>query len=222
MNIEKQDETKKIIHETKIYVKKLLQDDSTGHDWWHTYRVSKLATYIAEKEGANIFVVNLAALLHDIDDWKFNATNDHYASGLKAKGWLEQFNLDKKIITHVSEIIDSISFQGAKVPDKVNSLEAMVVQDADRLDAIGAIGIARTFAYGGFKKRLIFDPEQAPTLHNSFAEYKTNKSSTINHFYEKLLLLKDRMNTKTAKEIAKTRHEFMEKFLKQFFEEWEI
>ena len=172
-----------------------------------------------KKKNVDLFVIQLAALLHDIADWKFNGGD--MSIGLElAKRWLEKLKVDEKTISKVCEIIENISFKGAYVKSKPISKEAMIVQDADRLDAIGAIGIARCFATGAKLNRVLYNPKIKPKLHKTFEEYKNSKSSSINHFYEKLLLLKDLMNTKTGKEIAKSRHEFMEQFLDRFFSEW--
>lgn len=209
---------KEIIQKTATYVKKTMPKEGS-HDWWHVYRVWKTATSIAKKEGADLFVVQLAALLHDIADWKFHGGDEAIGPAL-AKQWLEKLHVDKDIISHVCRIIKDMPFKGAAVESRMKTLEGAVVQDADRLDAMGAIGIARTFAYSGYKGREIYNPSIKPKAHKTFAQYKDSKAPTINHFYEKLLLLKDRMNTKTAKRIAEKRHKFMEQFLKNFFEEW--
>ena len=193
--------------------------EGSGHDWWHILRVWSSAKHIAEKEQANRFVVELAALLHDIADWKFNDGDDK-AGGKAAKEWLLSLKVDEDIIDQVVNIIDNISFKGADVENKIRTIEGKIVQDADRLDAIGAIGIGRTFSYGGHKGREMYNPETKILMAKNFAEYKLAGQTTINHFYEKLLLLKDRMNTKTAKRMAKGRHKFMERFLKEFFDEW--
>lgn len=210
-----------IIQKTADYIKGEFLDDSSGHDWWHIYRVWKNAITLCEHEAerADSFIVQLAALLHDLDDWKFNDSGD--SAPLRAKAWLDSFSLDPSITEAVCRIISHISFKGAKVTNKMDSLEGFIVQDADRLDAIGAIGIARAFAYGGYKNRPLYEPETSPQMHASFEEYKNSKSATINHFYEKLLLLKDMMNTNTAKRIAEQRHAYMEQFLRQFMDEWE-
>ena len=210
-----------IIAKTIEFVKERLKNDSSGHDWWHIYRVHKLAKYIAIQEGANVFIVELAALLHDISDWKMNG-GDEKAGGRIAKDWLQRLGVIPHICNQVDDIICTSSFKGAKVQDNMQTPEGEIVQDADRLDAIGAIGIARTFAYGGHKNRLMYDPNTKPMLHESFESYKQNDSSTINHFYEKLLLLKDRMHTKTAKALAEERHGFMDLFLKEFYKEWDF
>ena len=178
-----------------------------------------MALRIGESEGCDLFIVEIAALLHDLDDWKLADAESQTES--KAKKWLVSVGIDVKEQLHILKIIDEVSFQGAGMETPVKSIEAAVVQDADRLDAIGAIGIARTFTYGGYKSRLIYDPSISPVMHNDFQEYKTSVAPTINHFYEKLLLLKDRMNTKTAKFIAEQRHRFMNDYLTQFYAEWE-
>lgn len=208
-----------IIHKTAEYIKKEFSDDSSGHDWWHIYRVWKNAISICEREGADAFIVQLAALLHDLDDWKFNDSGDETPQ--RAKAWLDSFSLDPSITDAVCRIISHISFKGAGVENKMDSLEGFIVQDADRLDAIGAIGIARAFAYGGWRNRPLYDPDSPPRLHASFEEYKNSQSATVNHFYEKLLLLKDMMNTPTARHIAGQRHEVMVRFLGQFMDEWD-
>jgi len=209
-----------IIKRTADYVKSRLSGEGSGHDWWHVYRVWKTAVEICKKEGADLFVVQLAALLHDIADWKFHSGDDSIGPKL-AREWLEKLDVDKNVISHVCEIIKEVSFKGAGVKSKIKTKEGMVVQDADRLDAIGAIGIARAFAYGGHKGREIYNPNIKPEKHETFEQYKNNKGTTINHFYEKLLLLKDLMNTSGARKIAQERHCFMEQYLDKFFKEWE-
>jgi len=211
----------KIIEEVKKYLKKNFKSEATGHDWYHSWRVWKMSRKIAQKEGGSLFIIELAALLHDIADWKFHDGNIR-VGGEKAKSLLKSLGVDDQSIKHICHIIENISFKGAKVRNKIKTKEGMIVQDADRLDAIGAIGIARAFAYGGFKGREIYNPQIKPKLHKSFEEYKSDKNTSINHFYEKLLLLKDRLNTKAAKKIAKERHEFLKSYLKQFFREWEV
>ena len=208
-----------IIQKTSAYIKQEFSDDSSGHDWWHIYRVWKNAIAICEQERADRFTVELAALLHDLDDWKFNENEDETPN--RAKAWMESCNVNSEMIEKVCEIIMHISYKGAQVENKMKSLEGLIVQDADRLDAIGAIGIGRAFAYGGYKNRPMYDPERSNKMHASFEEYKNSKSDTINHFYEKLLLLKDMMNTGTAKRIAEQRHEVILSFLSQFMNEWE-
>jgi len=201
-------------------VEELCQHDSSGHDWWHVYRVANLAKAIGQKEGADLHLIELAALLHDVDDWKLS-TNSH-ESLPNARKLLTDNGVSYELTEKVIQIINEVSFKGAGVETKPTSIEAMAVQDADRLDAIGAIGIARTFAYGGYKNQPMHIPGLKPNLHKDFEEYKKARTSTINHFYEKLLLLKDRLNTKTAKEIAVQRHLFMEQFLEQFYAEWNL
>ena len=208
-----------IIQRTADFIRQEFSADSSGHDWWHIYRVWKNAITICQLEKGDSFIVQLAALLHDLDDWKFSDSVDE--TPLRAKAWLDSFSIDPSTTDAVCRIITHISFKGAGVANKMDSLEGFIVQDADRLDAIGAIGIARAFAYGGYKNRPLYDPETSPQVHASFEEYKNSKSATINHFYEKLLLLKDMMNTPTAKHIAEQRHTHMEQFLRQFLDEWE-
>jgi uncharacterized protein len=208
-----------IIQKTVKFIKQEFGGDSSGHDWWHIYRVWKNAVAICEREKADLFIVELAALLHDLDDWKFNESEDETPQ--RAKAWMESCSVDPQIITNVCEIIMHISYKGAQVENKMKSLEGYIVQDADRLDAIGAIGIGRAFAYGGYKNRPMYDPGALNQMHASFEQYKNSKSATINHFYEKLLLLKDMMNTAAAKKIAEQRHEIMLRFLEQFMNEWE-
>ena len=209
-----------ILSRTADHVRILLSGDSAGHDWWHIERVRRVALTIAREEQANLFLVELAALLHDVADWKF-AGGDEQAGPAAARKWLLSLEVDEPTIDHVCRIIGQLSFKGAGVATPMDSLEGACVQDADRLEAIGAIGIARTFAYGGWKGQSMHDPELPPQLHGSFTEYKHNKGTTINHFYEKLLLLKDRMNTAAGKRMAEARHEFMQQYLDQFFAEWE-
>ena len=210
---------KAIIARTVDFVKGKLSDAEGGHDWWHIRRVWNNAKKIAQTESANLFIVELGALLHDIADSKFN-DGDETIGGKTARQFLEKENIDKEIINHIVAIIDNISFKGGKEKQKFRSPELDIIQDADRLDAIGAIGIARAFNYGGFKNREIYNPEIPPNLNMTKEEYKKSTAPTINHFYEKLLLLKDRMNTETGKHLAKERHLFMEKFLEQFYKEW--
>ena len=209
-----------ILQKTVDYIRQEFSNDSSGHDWWHVYRVWKNAITICENdvERADSFVVQLAALLHDLDDWKLNDAGDE--TPLRAKAWLESCSVDVSTADRVCEIIEHITYKGAGVDNNMGSLEGFIVQDADRLDAIGAIGIARAFAYGGYKNRPLYDPDSPPQRHATFEQYKNSKSATINHFYEKLLLLKDRMNTPTAKRIAEQRHEVMVQFLSQFMDEW--
>jgi len=228
-----------IIQHTAAYVRQEFERDSSGHDWSHIHRVWKNALAICQHEQADIFTVELAALLHDLDDWKlFPPLSSPLPPGrvparvegpgvradetpLRAAAWLRQMEADPAISAHVCEIITHLSFKGARVENKISTIEGMIVQDADRLDAIGAVGIARAFAYGGHAGRPLYDPDAPPQMHQSFAQYKSSRSATINHFYEKLLLLKERMNTKTAKLIAEQRHAYMETFLERFMQEWD-
>ena len=211
--------SEKLIEKTRLYVEKEMADDASGHDWWHIYRVWSLAKKMAETESADLTIVELSALLHDIADWKFNG-GDESAGPKQAAKWLGNIKADPQLIDPVCEIITTLSYKGAGVNTSMRTIEGKVVQDADRLDAIGAMGIARTFAYGGNNNRLIYHPAEPPVMHQSFEDYKQNTGHTINHFYEKLLLLKDRMNTQSAKKLAEKRHLFMENYLDRFFKEW--
>ncbi|MBU2638726.1 MAG: HD domain-containing protein [Nanoarchaeota archaeon] len=213
-------EKEEVIKQTAEYARKTLEGEGSGHDWWHVYRVWKNAVHIAEKENADLFIVELAALLHDIADWKFH-NGDDSVGPTKAKKWLEKLGVEEAVISHVCDIIKELSFKGAGVKSGIKTKEGMVVQDADRLDAMGAIGIARAFAYGGHKGREIYNPDIKPVMHESFEQYKNHVGTTVNHFYEKLLLLKDLMNTEAGKQIAEERHKFMEEYLDRFFKEWE-
>jgi uncharacterized protein len=209
-----------IITTTVNFVKEQLKNAEGGHDWFHIERVWKNAKLIANKEtGADLQVIELGALLHDIADSKFH-NGDETVGPRVARKFLEKENVDEHINDHVIKIIENISFKGGNVDQKFKSLELDIVQDADRLDALGAIGIARTFNYGGFKNRPLYDPAIVPDLNMAKETYKKSLSPTLNHFYEKLLLLKDLMNTKTGHELAQQRHEFMEQYLKQFHGEW--
>ena len=209
-----------LISKTILFVKEKLNDAEGGHDWFHIERVFKNAVLISKNETCDVTVVKLGALLHDIADSKFHDGDETIGPRI-AREFLESENVDEEIITHVVNIIENISFKGGNFEKKFSSIELSIVQDADRLDAIGAIGIARTFNYGGFKNRTLYDPEIAPNSSMTKEEYKKNDSPTINHFYEKLLLLKDKMNTATGKQIAQERHRYMEGFLAQFYAEWE-
>ncbi len=209
-----------IIDKTCQFVEEKLAGEGSGHDWWHIYRVWNLAKNIAGQEEANLKIVELSALLHDIADWKFH-DGDETIGPKMARQFLLNNQVEREVIDPVIEIIASISYKGAGVPTPMKTLEGEVVQDADRLDAIGAMGIARTFAYGGHKNRLMYHPDEPPVMHQSFEEYKKNKGHTINHFHEKLLLLKDRMNTTSALRLAEGRHQFMQAYLDQFYEEWD-
>jgi len=208
-----------IIENTIQFVKETLENAEGGHDWFHIERVLNNAKLIAKTEDADDFIVQLGALLHDIADSKFHNGDESIGPEIAAD-FLESQQVSTEVIDHVVKIIQNISFKGGNIEQKFHSAELDIVQDADRLDAIGAIGIARTFNYGGFKNRVIYDPEIEPKLNMTKEQYKASNAPTINHFYEKLLLLKDRMNTKTGAEIAQKRHEFMEQFLDQFYAEW--
>ena len=208
-----------LIDNTIQFVKQQLENAEGGHDWFHMERVYKNAVLIAKEENCDAVVVQLGALLHDIADSKFH-DGDETVGPRVARAFLESENVAEKTIQHVIHIIENISFKGGNFEKKFNSIELDVVQDADRLDALGAIGIARTFNYGGFKNRTLYDPEIQPNLNMNKEEYKNSESPTLNHFYEKLLLLKDKMNTETGKKIALERHHYMEAFLSQFYAEW--
>ena len=209
-----------LISTTIAFVKQQLTGAEGGHDWFHIERVYRNSLLLAQTETCDEIVVKLGALLHDIADSKFH-NGDETVGPKVARTFLESQNVDENIIVHVLNIIENISFKGGNFEKKFHSKELEIVQDADRLDAIGAIGIARTFNYGGFKNRPLYNPNIAPNLHMSKEEYKANEAPTINHFYEKLLLLKDKMNTETGKQIALERHHFMENFLSQFYAEWD-
>lgn len=209
-----------LITKTKQFVQEQLKEAEGGHDWFHIERVYNNALLIAQGEECDTTVVQLGALLHDIADSKFH-NGDESVGPKTAREFLEQQNVPEKIISHVIAIIENISFKGGNFEKKFSSKELDIVQDADRLDALGAIGIARAFNYGGFKNRQLYNPDIAPVLTMTKEEYKKNNGPTINHFYEKLLLLKDKMNTPTGKRIAGQRHAYMEEFLKQFYAEWE-
>lgn len=209
-----------IINKTKEYVKSKLGGEGTGHDWFHTLRVYKTSVFMGEKENADLFVVGLTSLLHDIADWKFNDGNSDIGPSL-SRQWLESLSVDDNIINMVCKIIRTMSFKGGTTNAQQETIEGKVVQDADRLDAIGAIGIARTFAYGGYKERELYNPNISPQKYDNFEQYKKSDGTTINHFYEKLLLLKDLMNTESGKSMAKDRHKFMVDYLDQFFREWD-
>jgi uncharacterized protein len=209
-----------IIDNTILFVKEKLENAEGGHDWFHIERVFKNAILISKNEVCDATVVKLGALLHDVADSKFH-NGDETVGPRIAREFLESENVDEEIIFHVVNIIENISYKGGNFEKKFSSIELDVVQDADRLDAIGAIGIARAFNYGGFKNRALYDPKIAPNSSMTKEEYKKNDSPTLNHFYEKLLLLKDKMNTETGKQIAQERHRYMQGFLSQFYAEWE-
>ncbi|CAN5385662.1 HD domain-containing protein [soil metagenome] len=209
-----------VIENTINFVKETLKDAEGGHDWFHIERVYKNALHIAKNEGGDKFIISLGALLHDIADYKFH-NGDEQVGPKMAGDFLSTQEVSEEIINHVINIINNISFKGGNTDRKFDSVELDIVQDADRLDALGAIGIARTFNYGGFKGRSLHDPSIAPNMDMTKEEYKNSTAPTLNHFYEKLLLLSARMNTRTGQSIAAERHSFMENFLEQFYAEWE-
>ena len=211
--------TEVLINRTVDFVKEQLANAEGGHDWWHIHRVWKTATTIAEKEpGANLLLVELSALLHDVAYSKFHSGDDTVGPRIAGE-FLASQGVDPALIQEVKLIISHISFKGGHNKGNYQSLELSIVQDADRLDAIGAIGMARAFNYGGFKNRPLYDPAQPPNLQKTVEQYKFNNDPTINHFYEKLFLLKDRMNTATGKAMAEQRHAFMEAYVEQFYAE---
>ncbi|NOR87147.1 MAG: HD domain-containing protein [Bacteroidales bacterium] len=208
---------KKLIINTALFIRELLEGEGSGHDWWHIHRVRNNALTISKAYDVDLFVVEMAALIHDIADHKFH--NGDESVGLKkAENWLLSHHVEEGKLKHILLIMQEVSFSKGKKP---TTLESEIVQDADRLDAIGAIGIARTFAFGGYKKREMYNPDIPPVKYKSLEEYKKNTNPTLNHFYEKLLLLKDMMNTKEGRKMAAKRHQYMEQFLQQFFGEWE-
>ena len=209
-----------IINKTVSYVKAELADAEGGHDWWHIHRVWNTAKNILTQEEGDAMTVELAALLHDIADSKFHG-GDESIGPRKAQEFLQSINIDQHTTEHIVNIIRHMSFKSSHFEQGFNSKELMIVQDADRLDAIGAIGIARAFSYGGFKNRALFDPDIMPNTNMTKEEYKNSTAPTINHFYEKLLLLKAKMNTETGKALAQKRHDFMVEYLEQFYREWE-
>ena len=215
--LKKEIQQTKIIFKTEKFVQNYFKTEGSGHDWWHIFRVRNMALELRKSEGGDPFIIEMAALLHDLDDWKLKKEDD----APNSRQWLKKVAVPKGIIELIEEIINEVSFKGAGIETPATTIEAKIVQDADRLDAIGAIGIARAFAYGGNKGRLIYDPNVKSQLHQNFDAYKKGDSPTIHHFYEKLLLLKDRLNTVSAKNIAKKRHRFMEMYIEQFFNEWE-
>lgn len=207
----------KILLNAMSYIKDRFRDDHSGHDYYHSLRVFRLATLICKEEAGDLETVQLAALLHDVDDYKLSGGSA--VGSPKARAFLAENSVLEKKAEVICDIIGSVSFKGTdtKIP---KSIEGKIVQDADRLDAIGAIGIARAFAYGGNRNRDIYDPDRHPRSQMNFEEYAKSDGTTINHFYEKLLNLKDMMNTKTAKAMAEQRHRFMECYLDEFFAEW--
>jgi uncharacterized protein len=209
-----------LVSKTADHVRSLMAGEASGHDWWHVYRVWQLARRLGAESGADMLTVELAALLHDIADWKFH-DGDKDAGPRAARDWLTTIAADPRVTEHVCDITATVSFEGAGVPDRPATLEAQVVQDADRLDAIGAIGIGRTFAFGGARGREMHNPGVQPQFHDSFESYKKSAGPTINHFHEKLFLLRDRMNTPAARRMADERHQYMEEFVARFLAEWD-
>jgi uncharacterized protein len=209
-----------LIEDTALFVKQTLSQAEGGHDWWHIYRVWQNARHLGKEENVDMLVVELAALLHDIADSKFHDGDESLGPAI-ARNFLVEKGVDEAIVGHVVNIIRHMSFKNSFEGAGFTSPEMNVVQDADRLDAMGAIGVARAFSYGGFKGRAFYDPAIPPDLNLDKESYKKSKAPTINHFYEKLLLLKDRMHTRTGKLMAAERHRFMEIYLEQFFKEWE-
>jgi uncharacterized protein len=209
-----------IINKTIVFVKEKLANAEGGHDWFHIQRVYKNALLIANGEECDQTIIKLGALLHDIADSKFHE-GDETLGPKMARDFLESEFIPESVIAHVIQIINNISFKGGNVEKQFSSIELDIVQDADRLDALGAIGIARAFNYGGFKNRAMYNPQIAPNTHMTKEEYKNSQAPTINHFYEKLLLLKEKMNTETGKQIAQERHRYMQGFLSQFYAEWD-
>jgi uncharacterized protein len=209
-----------IINKTIVFVKEKLANAEGGHDWFHIQRVYKNALLIANGEECDQTIIKLGALLHDIADSKFHE-GDETLGPKMARDFLESEFIPESVIAHVIQIINNISFKGGNVEKQFSSIELDIVQDADRLDALGAIGIARAFNYGGFKNRAMYNPQIAPNTHMTKEEYKNSQAPTINHFYEKLLLLKEKMNTETGKQIAHERHRYMQGFLSQFYAEWD-
>lgn len=210
-----------LIQNTIQLVKQKLEGTESGHDWFHIERVWKLSSYIQEREGGDQQVIELAALLHDIADPKFHNGDETLAAKIVNEFLTEQ-KLDNETIEKVIFIIENMSFKNRNDAPQNLPLELKIVQDADRLDAIGAIGIARTFNFGGYKNNLIYHPDIPPKINQTKEEYKKSNGTTINHFYEKLLLLKDLMNTKTAKDLATERHQLMLNFLDEFYKEWNV
>jgi uncharacterized protein len=215
-------EQKQIIAESEKFVKKYFKNESSGHDWWHSYRVCQLGKRIGKAEQGNLFIIELSALLHDVGDYKFHKGNEE--KGIEIiENWLINLDLSQYYIDSILNVVSNISYMKSLRGNEKNlnnNREFMAVSDADRLDAIGAIGIARTFAFGGLFQRAIYDPEELPKELLTQEDYKNKKTSSINHFYEKLLKLKDTLYTRTGRDIAQYRHAFMEIFLKQFFNEW--
>ncbi len=212
---------KQIISATAQWVESALSGETTGHDWWHTFRVWKNAIRIHQFEKGNRFIIEMSALLHDVGDHKLHNGVDKTRE--TALFWVDQFStISQEDKVHIADICEQISYKGAHVDTSMPTPEGKIVQDADRLDALGAIGIARAFAYGGKKNRAIHDPDIPPVFHNDFNSYKNANSTTINHFYEKLLLIENKMQTPTGKKMASDRTEFLHEFLKRFLKEWNV
>jgi uncharacterized protein len=207
----------KLLHTAEAWVRGQMEGEGS-HDWWHVWRVRNQALRLARGQKVERRALVLAALLHDVKDWKQSGDPD--AGPRAVQRWLKRHGADTALAERVTQIIREVSFKGARVATRPSSLEAAIVQDADRLDAIGAIGIARTFAYGGAKGRPLYTPGVKPVLHSSFKQYQRSQSHTLNHFHEKLLLLKDRLNTKAARRIATRRHRLMEQYVQDFLREW--
>lgn len=206
-----------LLAEAEAFARSALSRDSSGHDWWHVQRVVALARRIAREEDADVFLCELAALLHDVADYKI--AGDEVTGLATVRGWLESHTAEADVVEPVMEIVATMSFGGGSRPP-MRTLEGRVVQDADRLDAIGAVGIGRAFAFGGSRGRAMYDPNETPQSYASAEAYRASTHSTINHFHEKLLLLKDRMNTPFARRLAEQRHRYMEAFLEEFTAEW--
>lgn len=210
---------KEIVHKTKNMVQKAFSENEGSHDWHHIERVRRMALHLMQSEGGNRFIIEMSALLHDLEDWKITHEN---TDNQKVKSWIHSFKIPHQICDDIVQVINEVSYKGAGVSTPCSSIESMIVQDADRLDAMGAIGIARAFAFGGSKGHPLFLPHKEIVLHESFEHYKKKQTSTLHHFYEKLLLLKERMNTNTARKIAGERHRFMLTFIDEFKKEWEF
>jgi uncharacterized protein len=210
---------KDLVQKTEIMVRSIFSQLEGSHDWYHIVRVRNLAMLLSETEGGNTFIIEMASLLHDLEDRKLRVYNSTVPD---SRSWLQELGVDPAVLDKILQVIEEVSYRGAGVETPCSSAESMIVQDADRLDAIGAIGIARAFAYGGSKNRPLFVPGDEPVLHSSEEDYLKHSGSTIQHFYEKLLLLKDRLNTGTARKLAEDRHHFMLGFLSQFHNEWNI
>lgn len=219
-------ERDEVVRRTEGFVRETMAEEAgaaaSGHDWWHVWRVQRLALAIGREEGAgaDLFVVELAALLHDVGDWKFRG-GDEGAGGREAASWLRGLGVEEALVGRVAEVVGEVSYKGAGVATPAGSAEAAAVQDADRLDALGAIGVARAFAFGGARGRALHDPALPPVLHGSAAGYKGAAGPTLNHFWEKLLQLEGRMQTATGRRLAGERHRFVEEFVARFLAEWE-